>query len=47
MKIKYLMIHKSDNVVVAVDKIEMGEMVAAGDNSFPVSEEINAGHKIA
>ncbi len=43
-----LLIHPRDNVVVALRNLAPGERVSAkGVESFPVSEEIPASHKVA
>jgi altronate hydrolase len=47
MKLKYLKIHDSDNVVVAVENMTAGEKIQAGDNEITLTIDVNKGHKVA
>lgn len=47
MKQKFLKIHKEDNVIVALDKLEANEAIQIDGNKFLLFEEIKQGHKAA
>jgi altronate hydrolase len=47
MNLKYLKIHNSDNVVVAVERIAAGEKILFEGNEIILAEAVNKGHKIA
>ena len=42
-----LKIHERDNVAVAIDKLNQGEVMLVGSDSITALEQINKGHKIA
>lgn len=44
---KYFQIHPDDNVAVAIDTLQPGEVIMAGDQHIVVKEQIPAGHKVA
>ncbi len=42
-----IVLHKNDNVVVALENIQKGETIMVGDDRIEVSQNIPRGHKIA
>ena len=40
-------VHPTDDVAVAVDALEPGDVIAAGDVTVTVREAVPAGHKVA
>ena len=47
MKNRILKLHSSDNVVVAIEALNMGEIVEFDSTQYPVEENIPRGHKLA
>ena len=47
MKVKYLKIHNSDNVVVALEPLNAGERISAQDSEIILAADIKKGHKAA
>lgn len=45
--LKYILIHPSDNVAVALEDIQEGEEIFCGGQEVRVAESIPAGHKVA
>ncbi len=44
---KVIKLHPDDNVAVALEKLNPGDVVTVGELSIPIKEEINTGHKVA
>ncbi len=44
---KYIKINPSDNVIVAIENIQVGEILSVDDVVFTVLDDITSGHKIA
>ena len=44
---KYIRIHPSDNVAVALEPLSSGTVIALPDGSVILKEDVPAGHKIA
>jgi altronate hydrolase len=47
MKVKFIKIHDSDNVVVAVESLTAGEKILSEGLEITLAENINKGHKVA
>ncbi len=43
----FLVIHDSDNVAVALRKLDKGSRISCRSQDFPVLDDIDPGHKIA
>ena len=44
---RVIKIHPNDNVAVALEKLNPGDIVAVGELNIPIKEQINMGHKVA
>ena len=45
--LKYIVIHPTDNVAVALQPLEEGESITCGSTAVKVREQVPAGHKVS